>query len=148
MKIFLKRKSFSLIEILMVVTILGILVGVSFPAWNRVASIRAVEKRNANLRTLNMTGDRISLNDDSGPTIYITNGATGAVTQKVLPGWPELFPDQPGDSPTEWKARAKQVSDYFFAQGYLPGHLKNVIDLDGIGFKYGQFFDAESAGAP
>jgi prepilin-type N-terminal cleavage/methylation domain-containing protein len=146
-KLFAKRKAFSLIELLVVITILGILVTVSYPSWSRAAAIRAVEKRNANLRTLNMTGDRLSLNDDGGPTIYTTNGQTGYVTQKVLPGWPLLFPDQPGDTKTDWEARAKDVADYFFLEGYLPAHLQNVIDLEGIGFKYGQFFDSEKAGS-
>lgn len=135
-----QRRAFSLIELLMVVTILGILVGVTLPAWNRAVSIRNMEKRNANLRTLNMTGDRLTLADTAGRVNRVTNSTTGFVAEVWVPGWVDQFPDQVGDSPDQQEMRAVLVTEYFLDNGWLPGHLRGVIAVEGIGFKYGQFF--------
>jgi prepilin-type N-terminal cleavage/methylation domain-containing protein len=140
MKFLRQQKGFSLIELLMVVTILGILVGVTYPAWNRAVSVRNMEKRNANLRTLNMTGDRLTLADTTGTVNRVTNPATGIVTEVWVPGWLDQFPDQVGDSPVQQASRAVEVTEYFLDNGWLPGHLRGVIAVEGIGFKYGQFF--------
>lgn len=140
MKLRRKRSAFSLIELLIVVTILGILVGVTYPSWSRAVSIRAMEKRNANLRTLNMTGDRITLSDTAGRVNRVTNSSTGLVSEVWVPGWLDQFPDQVGDSPEQQKERAVDVTEYFLDDGWLPGHLRGVIAVEGIGFKFGQFF--------
>lgn len=99
-----------------------------------------MEKRNANLRTLNMTGDRITLSDTAGRVNRVTNSSTGLVSEVWVPGWLDQFPDQVGDSPEQQKGRAVDVTEYFLDNGWLPGHLRGVIAVEGIGFKFGQFF--------
>lgn len=127
------RKAFSIIELLVVVTVLGIIVGVAIPQWNRASTIRAVEKRNANLRTLNITGDRISLKDQ-GLWISTPSGTNW------VPAWPLLFKDPIPTTDEQKMARALDVVDYFFNQGYLPEHLRNTIDLEGIGYEASGYF--------
>ncbi len=143
MKLPSRNRAFSLIELMIVVTILGILVVVTIPTWQRAQSIRTMEKRSANLRTLNMTGDRVTLADPTGRVVRFTNPVTGVVNETWAPGWIDLFPDQVGSTEADDRARADAVAEYFLDNAWLPSHLRGVMDLEGIGFRYGQFYPAE-----
>lgn len=127
------RKAFTIIELLVVVTVLGVIVGVAIPQWNKVISIRALEKRNANLRTLNITGDRISLRDQG---LWIASGGVA----NWVPAWPQLFKSPIPTTDEMKKERAVDVAEYFFDEGYLPEHLRDTLDLDGVGYEASGYF--------
>lgn len=127
------RKAFTIIELLVVVVVLGIMIGVAIPQWQRANTVKAVEKRNANLRTLNITGDRVSLKDQ-GFWVATPSGSNW------VPAWPQLFKDPIPTTDEMKRDRALSVAEYFFDEGYLPVHLRNTIDLEGIGYEATGYF--------
>lgn len=124
------RRAFTLIEILVVVAVLGIIIGVAIPQWQRANTVRALEKRNANLRTLNITGDRATLKDQG---LWITGG-------NWVPAWPLQFKDPIPTTDAMKKDRAVDVVAFFFDEGFLPEHLRDTIDLEGIGYEASGYF--------
>jgi prepilin-type N-terminal cleavage/methylation domain-containing protein len=140
---FIRNRGFSLIELLVIVSILGIMIGVAIPQWNRAASIRAMEKRNANLRTLNITADRMSINEDGQWVAGADDNGNGIIEdneQNWVPLWPVAFVNPPMSTDAEKAARAEQVAEFFFDQSYLPQHLRDSLDLEGIGYHPSGFF--------
>jgi prepilin-type N-terminal cleavage/methylation domain-containing protein len=127
------RRAFSLIELIVVVAILGTIIGVALPQWQKAASVKALEKRNANLRTLNITGDRVSLQDQG----YWVDTVAGS---NWVPAWPLLFKDPIPTTDETKRERAEDVVGYFFDEGYLPGHLRGSLDLSGIGYEASGYF--------
>jgi prepilin-type N-terminal cleavage/methylation domain-containing protein len=137
-------RAFSLIELLIVVAVLGIMIGIAIPQWNRSASIRAMEKRNANLRTLNITADRISLQEDDGRWVAgVDDNGDGKIDNDEMnwvPVWPLQFVSPIPTTDQERAARAAVVAQWFFDGGWLPLHLEGSLDLEGIGYHPSGFF--------
>jgi len=125
-----KKKAFTIIELLVVITVIAILVGIAIPRFKGIQDEANQSRAKAELRVLQTAIESFYMN--STPNAY--PGTTQQICQDDLNGATPLIVAEilydPFRSSAEYRYRRSSNADYYVVYSYGPNGDQ---DIDGIG---------------